>query len=259
MQEGRERETADTIIQKFIKGSDDEIPAIPMIFTISTTIERFDEVVARTSRVKRPVEVPIDAVRASGLLKDAVNLFHPDESQPSDITMLREAARSWKSYRERWKKYAKVSAEDAVEPVLLIQVQDASGKQISKTNLGDVLVALKDELGSLPKDSVAHAFQEGAPLSIDDAGIRYLAPSSIDADDKVRVVLFKTSLNTGWDCPRAEVMMSFRTATDDTSIAQLVGRMVRAPLARRIDADEHLNTVARRARLPRQSHVVAGR
>jgi type III restriction enzyme len=39
-------------------------------------------------------------------------------------------------------------------------------------------------------------------------------------------------------------MMSFRTANDDTSIAQLVGRMVRAPLARRVATDEHLNTVA---------------
>jgi type III restriction enzyme len=57
-------------------------------------------------------------------------------------------------------------------------------------------------------------------------------------------VLFKTSLNTGWDCPRAETMVSFRTAKDETNIAQLVGRMVRAPLARRVEDNEHLNTVA---------------
>ena len=39
-------------------------------------------------------------------------------------------------------------------------------------------------------------------------------------------------------------MMSFRTAADATYIAQLVGRMVRTPFTRRVDADEHLNTVA---------------
>jgi type III restriction enzyme len=39
-------------------------------------------------------------------------------------------------------------------------------------------------------------------------------------------------------------MMSFRTAIDATLIAQLVGRMVRTPLARRVDANELLNTVA---------------
>ncbi|MGH9199529.1 MAG: hypothetical protein ACRD1T_27840, partial [Acidimicrobiia bacterium] len=39
-------------------------------------------------------------------------------------------------------------------------------------------------------------------------------------------------------------MISFRSARDETNIAQLVGRMVRAPLARRVDSDEFLNTVA---------------
>jgi type III restriction enzyme len=57
------------------------------------------------------------------------------------------------------------------------------------------------------------------------------------------VVFFKTSLSTGWDCPRAEVMMSFRRAEDHTYIAQLLGRMVRTPLARRIERDAALNDV----------------
>jgi type III restriction enzyme len=67
--------------------------------------------------------------------------------------------------------------------------------------------------------------------------------SRIDADKNIGVVFFKTSLSTGWDCPRAEVMMSFRRAEDHTYIAQLLGRMVRTPLARRIDKDAALNDV----------------
>lgn len=243
MEEGRQREDANTIIQKFIKGSD-EVPQVPIIFAISATIERFDEVVARTGRVKRPVEVPIDAVRDSGLLKDAVDLFHPEETQPSDITMLRAAAQAWKNYRERWEAHGSEEKDVAVRPVLVVQVQDASGKQVSKTDLGEVLSALSGELDNPPADAFAHAFQEGGPVTVGSTTIRYLAPSAIDADRDVQVVFFKTSLNTGWDCPRAEVMMSFRTSRDDTSIAQLVGRMVRTPLARRVDTDEHLNTVA---------------
>jgi type III restriction enzyme len=243
MQEGREREEANTIIQKFILGSE-EIPEVPIIFAISATIERFDQVVARTKRVKRPVEVPIDEVRESGLLKDAIDLFHPDKKQPSDMTMLRAAARALKTFRDRWAAYAKQQQEHVVRPVLLVQVQDGRGKQISATNLSEVLSALSEELDHPPADAYAHAFQEGAPINVDATTVRYLAPSAIDADPDVQVVFFKTSLNTGWDCPRAETMMSFRTAQDDTSIAQLVGRMVRAPLARRITTDEHLNTVA---------------
>ena len=60
----------------------------------------------------------------------------------------------------------------------------------------------------------------------------------------MRVVFFKMALTTGWDCPRAEVMMSFRRAADHTLIAQLVGRMVRTPLARRVEEDEFLGSVA---------------
>jgi type III restriction enzyme len=37
--------------------------------------------------------------------------------------------------------------------------------------------------------------------------------------------------------------MSFRTANDSTYIAQLMGRIVRTPLHRRVDTDEVLNNV----------------
>jgi type III restriction enzyme len=73
--------------------------------------------------------------------------------------------------------------------------------------------------------------------------VRKVEASRIDADKNIGVVFFKTSLSTGWDCPRAEVMMSFRRAEDHTYIAQLLGRMVRTPLARRIEKDAALNDV----------------
>jgi type III restriction enzyme len=71
-----------------------------------------------------------------------------------------------------------------------------------------------------------------------------VAPQDIQDDPYLRVVLFKEALTTGWDCPRAEVMISLRPAQDYTYIAQLIGRMVRTPLARRIATDDVLNTVA---------------
>ena len=137
--------------------------------------------------------------------------------------------------------------EDAPIPVLLVQVEDSQAKsdQRSKTDLNTVVGTLAKELDADTTDGwLAHAFQDDTAFSIAGHTIRHLAPSMIDKDSDVKVVLFKTSLNTGWDCPRAEVMVSFRTAKDETNIAQLVGRMVRAPLARRIDSNEHLNTVA---------------
>lgn len=239
-----DRDQAATIIQKFIKGSNGEVPAVPLIIGISATPARFQNLVAGTSRTVRQVVVPVDQVRTSGLLKEVITLYHPTEALPSDLTMLRAAARTWQESVRHWVAYCAAQGEPPVEPILVVQVEDGTDRQISRTNLGEAIAAIQDEVGPQPAGAFAHAFQEGAALTVADQRLRYLAPSDIDGDPEVRVVLFKTGLNTGWDCPRAEVMMSFRRAVDATSIAQLIGRMVRTPLARRIDADEFLNTVA---------------
>jgi type III restriction enzyme len=238
------RQEATTIIQKFIKGSSGEIPNVPLIAGISATPERFQKLLEGTARIARPVNVSPEEVRNSGLLKEIVTLYHPSEIQPSDMTMLRAAARSWQRFSQHWTDYCREEDELFVRPILVVQVQDASGKQISKTNIAEAINVIEAEIDPLPASAFAHAFQEGGRLEIGGRELRYLAPADVDVDPEVQVVFFKTSLNTGWDCPRAEVMMSFRTANDATHIAQLVGRMVRAPLARRVDSDEYLNTVA---------------
>lgn len=73
--------------------------------------------------------------------------------------------------------------------------------------------------------------------------MKYVEPSHIAEDKNIRVVFFKENLSTGWDCPRAETMMSFRHATDATYIAQLLGRMIRTPMQMHIEVDEILNDV----------------
>lgn len=73
--------------------------------------------------------------------------------------------------------------------------------------------------------------------------VRYEEPSRIADDKNIRVVFFKESLSTGWDCPRAETMMSFRRATDAAYIAQLLGHMVRTPMQSHIQVDDVLNDV----------------
>lgn len=242
---GKEAELAETIMQKFVKG-DVEIGMVPLIIGVSATPDRFINLCTTTNRPLLRVDVPPEKVRESGLLKEFVDLYHPDEKQPNRATMLVEAIESWKIYCTGWEAYGKTEGESVPVPILLVQVEDArSGTgQVSATDMAMVMRTLVEKVVNTDDRWIAHAFQEGSVLNIDGHMVRHLAPSLIDADSFVKVVLFKSSLNTGWDCPRAETMVSFRSAKDETNIAQLVGRMVRAPLARRIDADEHLNTVA---------------
>ncbi|WP_082493822.1 hypothetical protein [Massilia sp. Leaf139] len=71
----------------------------------------------------------------------------------------------------------------------------------------------------------------------------YIEPQRVEESKWVRVLIAKDAISTGWDCPRAEVMVSFRTVNDKTQITQLLGRMVRSPLARRIPGNDRLNAV----------------
>jgi hypothetical protein len=53
------------------------------------------------------VTVEPEDVRLSGLLKEAITLYHPQEEQPSDLTLLQAAATLVKRYAKEWAAYAK--------------------------------------------------------------------------------------------------------------------------------------------------------
>ena len=246
-----------------VKATDQQRPAQAPVIGISATLDRFTELLDAVAQIKKArthqrVDVSPTDVIESGLLKAKVVLYHPEGAKASDYPLLREAVRQWRTFESRWASYCAAQEEYLVQPILLVQVEDGSKSRLSNTDLGAVVSAIRDEAGELDTLAFAHAFQDGTAIALDDGTtVRYLAPSAIDRDRDVRVVLFKTSLNTGWDCPRAEVMMSFRPAKDATFIAQLVGRMVRTPLARAVEQDEVLNSVA--LMLPRFDEAEVGK
>ena len=94
----------------------------------------------------------------------------------------------------------------------------------------------------LESGQVVHTFGgTTATLTVNGLDVRYEEPSNIAEDRNIRVVFFKENLSTGWDCPRAENMMSFKHANDATYIAQLLGRMVRTPMQMHIQVDDVLH------------------
>ena len=234
-----------TVMQKFVKGSAGEIPPIDLILGVSATPQRFAALIDNeTNRTPRKCEVnPLD-VRASGLLKDRIIVFHPTADYPTDWTMLKAAVQQWKRMGEEWRHYTQAQQLPAVEPALIVQVEDGSSEGLSRTDLDKLIETIEGETGPLHPHEIAHCFEHDAPITAHGVLIRKIDPSRIQEETGIRFVLFKMALTTGWDCPRAEVMMSFRRAQDDTLIAQLIGRMVRTPLARRIEGSELLNSVS---------------
>jgi type III restriction enzyme len=160
------------------------------------------------------------------------------------MALLEEAARTWVRMTRAWEAYCAAEQERQVWPILVVQVENGTEQQVSRTDLGLALEVIERAIGRpLQECEAVHALHDCGDLDLAGRKVRRVDASRIDEDKGIGVVFFKTSLSTGWDCPRAEVMMSFRRAEDHTYIAQLLGRMVRTPLARRIERDAALNDV----------------
>jgi type III restriction enzyme len=233
------------IMQKFILGSDvDGLPPVPLVLGMSATPQRFTALLGNTNRTQRPVNITPEDVLSSGLLKDMIIVHNPKTNAPGDLTLLEHAAGRWKYFTGLWESCCQKEKEkELVRPILVVQVEDGTEQILTRTNLSDVVRIIERQSGPLAVNEIVHCFQEQSDFPVAGRIIRKLEASRIQDSTDAKVVLFKTALSTGWDCPRAEVMMSFRRARDSTNIAQLVGRMIRTPLARRIESDEALNTV----------------
>jgi len=234
-----------TLIQRFIKGAPEvNLSPVPLVIGMSATPERFHKVLEGAQRITRPVEVKAEDVRESGLIKDRIILDITEDDQPADWTLLLDAAQRTIEYAKEWKRYCQQQGiAPAVEPVLVVQVEDGTKTMQTRTNLSKAVDVLEKVYGRFGDGELAHCFEDENDIVAGGYAIRKIDASKIQNDATVRVVFFKMALTTGWDCPRAEVMMSFRRAADHTLIAQLVGRMVRTPLARRIEEDEFLGSV----------------
>lgn len=245
--QGREASKATTIMQKFLKGSSsDGIPPMPVVIGMSATTQRFNALVEGTSSTIHKSIVTTDEVRASGLLKDRIVITYPEEGTVNnDMAILQAAADDWKEKWEHWTQYCFEQHYAYVNPILIIQVLNGTGDTLTDTNLDDCIAKIEERTGfKLENGQVVHTFGgTTATLTVNGLEVCYEEPSNIADDRNIRVVFFKENLSTGWDCPRAETMMSFKHASDATYIAQLLGRMVRTPMQMHIQVDDVLNDV----------------
>ena len=179
-------------------------------------------------------------VQESGLIKDTIHLGVPDEAGDFDTVLVRRAADKLKEATNAWAEYARQQGEaPQVAPLLVFQVPNTP----DTNEVGRWLETLFSRYPDLPRDSVAHVLGEHTTQNFGGFEVPYIEPQRVQESSWVRVLIAKDAISTGWDCPRAEVMVSFRAASDKTHITQLLGRMVRTPLARRIPGNDRLNSV----------------
>lgn len=237
-----ERAEKQTIVKRLINGVNG-VPPVPIVWGISATVERFDQAMAAAEeRLKYPsVIVDPARVQESGLLKDDIRLDFPAESGRFDTVLLKRATKKVRESTTLWREYAEAQKPPAepVIPLLVIQVPNTPSDDLLLTAIKTV----RDEWTDLPPDAIAHVFGEHTPIELGGHLVPYVGPEKVHDRTYIRILFAKDAVSTGWDCPRAEVLVSFRPARDATHITQLLGRMVRTPLARRISGNDRLNSV----------------
>lgn len=233
-----------TIVRRLVNG-DAGGPPVPIVWGISATIDRFKEAMAEahadaSRRAFPDIKVDPARVQESGLVKDTIVLEIPDEAGKFDMVLVGRAARKLRDSSERWQRYAKSQGlPQPVRPLLVLQAPNTPDEDQIGLALDEILRVMPELSG----DSVRHVFGDHTLQKFGSWEVEWIEPQRVEETTSVRVLVAKDAISTGWDCPRAEVMVSFRPAKDRTHITQLLGRMVRNPLARRVPGDERLNSV----------------
>lgn len=232
-----------TIVKRLINGAG-SVPAIPIVLGISATVERFNAAIARAGAEGRDhlhnIVVDSAKVQESGLLKDTIILDIPDEVGQFDTVLVRRATGKIKESSDAWTEYTKQqNTGELVKPLMVLQVPNTP----DPNEIGRALDTIFQQWPELTHEAIAHVFGDHTTQTFGGHIVPYISPERVQDSHWVRVLIAKDAISTGWDCPRAEVLVSFRPAKDRTHITQLMGRMVRTPLARRIPGNDRLNSV----------------
>jgi type III restriction enzyme len=59
-----------------------------------------------------------------------------------------------------------------------------------------------------------------------------------EPDNEIEFLIFKQAIDTGWDCPRAHILVKFRESHSETFEIQTVGRILRMPEQKHYASDE---------------------
>ncbi len=168
------------------------------------------------------VEVDREKVIEQGLIKEKI-IFQTEEDlkqnqlkgMDQDEVLLELAYQK----REELVKYYKELKID-INPLVLIQLPN---DDTARTN------TQQDA-----KKEIVHNFLKRKKISESEIAI-WLSEDKVNLEDVERnnspisFLLFKQAVATGWDCPRAGVLVMFREAGSPTFLIQTVGRILRMP------------------------------
>ncbi|OHE15935.1 MAG: restriction endonuclease subunit R [Sulfurimonas sp. RIFOXYB2_FULL_37_5] len=178
------------------------------------------------------VRVKEEDVIKSGLIKEKIiiqteeDIKKLENKQLSEDEIMLELA-----YNKRLelKKYYEELGLD-INPLVLIQLpSDYKEKEEVQANLKDLVLVYLKQKGA--KENEIAIWLSG---NKDEEKLKYITGNN----DRINFMIFKVAPATGWDCPRAEILVMFREITSPTFHTQIIGRIKRMPEAHHYEKEE---------------------
>lgn len=163
------------------------------------------------------------------MIKDQILVnfdFEIRESDDSDQAILRTAIQKRDDLAKMYKEN-----NIPVNPLLMVQLPNSAQGETVKTMVLEHLkntrgVSIGDERLAIWLDSEDQKYRNLTGISDNTAPQEYL--------------IFKQAVDTGWDCPRAQILLKFRESDSETFNIQVLGRILRMPEQRHYE-NELLN------------------
>lgn len=235
-----------TIVKKLIDGhtnAQGRVPPMPIVWGISATDKRFRDALSNRSPVTQ-IRVRPEDVQQSGLVKSYIKIDFPETpGEGVASTFVRYGAKKFSEICDLWERYCKSESKSgvtSVKPLMILQIPNTPSSDDVGRWIDVILEECSDVLNS---EGVCNVLEGSREHIFGEHAVSYASPELIQKEDHIRLVIAKEAITTGWDCPRAEVLVSLRPAKDEVYITQLIGRMMRAPLALPIRNDFRLNGI----------------
>lgn len=174
--------------------------------------------------------IPFQEVVDAQMVKKSVQLNADFDKtivdHPDDALQVQVLWAAWEKTQQLREAYEKEGSE--TKPLLLIQYPDGKRAE-AVTEIVEEFLAAR----GLVKDKTYATWLSGDKTP---------ALGEIKWNDsKYQALIFKQAIATGWDCPRAHVLIQFRKPESKTFQIQTLGRLMRAPEQKHYD-NEDLNS-----------------
>ena len=176
------------------------------------------------------VEALESDVIASGLIKEKIiiqteeDIKKLEDKKLSEDEIMLELA--FDKRIELKKHYQKLGLD--INPLVLIQLpSDFKEKEEVQANLKDLVLSYLKQKGVRENEIAVWLSSEKKNLERIE-----------ENDGKVNFMIFKVAPATGWDCPRADILVMFREITSPTFHTQIIGRIKRMPEAHHYKLEE---------------------